>query len=454
MDKRLVKSFVFNKTVLALVVGGCVFATIVDLFLDSSRDRIVKSSALEIAKSNILILNQLGISSIPSFQNHIRLEPIEGDGSNEFQKNALAALQKDPSKPYYEIDEGFLHYAATISGKLIQFDLNLEHLTKIQDRESAKTLWILLFLAIATSGSLAIFFGYLRHSLDLQKLLTRAYERFFPHQFLRLLNKESVLDIQLGDNAEKQMAVLFSDIRNFTSITERKTPAESFSFINEYLGQAAPIVRKNKGFIDKYIGDALMALFEQPEDAIRASIELNQMLAKTSNNVKEIGVGLHYGSMMVGTVGEAERMDGTVISDTVNTASRLEPLNKAYGTHILVTSQMLDKITQPSFKIRFIDHIYAVGKEEGLQIFEIFDTDPPELIQKKEQLIPIFENAINSYRNKNFSDALQLFNQCLAIYPEDKVTALYIRRTEKYLAEPPDASWTPITRLSTKDDVK
>ena len=167
----------------------------------------------------------------------------------------------------------------------------------------------------------------------------KAFVRFVPREFLRFLEIESIVDVKLGDAVQKEMSILFTDIRSFTSLSESMTPQENFNFINGYLGRVGPVIRSRGGFIDKYIGDAVMALFpERPEDAIDAAIELQctvELYNRHRNNSGydpiSIGIGIHTGSIMLGMIGEAERMEGTVISDAVNMASRLEGMTKEYG---------------------------------------------------------------------------------------------------------------------------
>ena len=107
-------------------------------------------------------------------------------------------------------------------------------------------------------------------ALEQQMRLTEAYQRFVPDQLLRNLDKDSILDVQLGDQVQKEMSIMFSDIRSFTSLSESMTPEENFKFVNSYLSKMGPLVREHNGYIDKYIGDAIMALFERsPEDAVR-----------------------------------------------------------------------------------------------------------------------------------------------------------------------------------------
>ncbi|HUX40312.1 MAG TPA: adenylate/guanylate cyclase domain-containing protein [Rectinemataceae bacterium] len=177
-----------------------------------------------------------------------------------------------------------------------------------------------------------------------------ALERFIPREILSFLGKDSIMEIKLGDHSERSMTVLFADIRDFTTLSERLTPDENFRFINSYLERMGPLIRRHGGFVDKYIGDGIMALFpDDPSDAIDAALEIRAALliynvdrAKFGYAPIRVGIGLHWGPLMLGTIGENRRMDSTVISDTVNTASRLEGLTKKYARDILVSGETVE----------------------------------------------------------------------------------------------------------------
>ena len=173
----------------------------------------------------------------------------------------------------------------------------------------------------------------MKNSLFEQQVkLTKAYQRFVPKQLLEYLGKDSILDVKLGDQVSINMSILFADIRSFTSISEKMSPEENFKFVNSYLNNIGPLIRKNNGYIDKFMGDGVMALFKTSEkDAIIAAIEMHKSLnsynQKSSINGQDpikIGIGINTGKMMLGTLGESNRMEGSVISDAVNIASRLE----------------------------------------------------------------------------------------------------------------------------------
>ena len=169
-------------------------------------------------------------------------------------------------------------------------------------------------------------------------------ERFVPQAFLAIVGKPSIVEVELGDNKRRNMTILFSDIRNFTTLSEAMTPDENFAFINAYLERMGPVIRDHNGFIDKYIGDAIMALFESADDAVRAGLGMLETLEAFNAERRAagqepigIGVGINTGTLMMGTIGEKHRMDGTVISDAVNLASRIESLTKTYHVGLLVS---------------------------------------------------------------------------------------------------------------------
>jgi len=192
----------------------------------------------------------------------------------------------------------------------------------------------------------------IRRYMEEIETLNKSYRRFVPEQFLTFLGHPSVVNVKLGDQVQKEMTILFSDIRSFTDISEKMSPEENFNFLNSYLNITGPHIRTHGGFIDKYIGDAIMALFPHGEhgadDALKAAIEIKYSLMDFNKEREalgqipiQVGIGLHTGMLMLGILGEAERMEGTVISDSVNLASRLEALTKHYGAS-LTTSPTLN----------------------------------------------------------------------------------------------------------------
>lgn len=270
--------------------------------------------------------------------------------------------------------------------------------------------------------------------------INAAYERFVPHEFLKFLARESIIDVQLGDQVQREMTVLFSDIRSFTSLSERMSPKENFDFINAYLSRVSPVIRHYRGFIDKYIGDAVMALFPQTaDDAVQGAIQMQKQVSlynQERQNMGEvpiaIGIGLHTGSLMLGTVGESQRMETTVISDAVNLASRLEGLTKVYGVDILISQETLYRLDNPEiYSYRYLDRVTVKGKSQPVAIFEVYDSNSPDLIEIKRQTRGEFERGVALYVAKKFSDALVSFDRVWQTSKQDRVVELYRERCKE-----------------------
>ncbi len=286
--------------------------------------------------------------------------------------------------------------------------------------------------------------------------MTEAYSHFVPRQFLDYLGKEKFVDIKLGDQVEKEMTILFSDIRSFTEISETMTPKENFDFINYYLGYMEPVIRHNNGFIDKYIGDSIMALFsEGGEDSINAAIEMriklsqfNQVMDQFGKPTINSGIGIHSGRLMLGVVGGEGRMDGTVISDAVNTASRLEGLTKLYGSSIIISQDTLIKLNNPSqYNYRFLDIVKVKGKKEAIYIFEIIDGDSEDVRQLKLKTKNRFAEGINLYKSKKFKEALNVFKEVTSMNQHDTTAVLYISRCKKLIEHGTPDDWDGIETI-------
>lgn len=267
-----------------------------------------------------------------------------------------------------------------------------------------------------------------------------AYGRFVPYEFLQFLERESIVDVQLGDQVQKDMTILFSDIRAFTTLSEHMTPKENFDFINDYLQRVGPVIRAHHGFIDKYIGDAVMALFPQTaDDAVQAAIAMLEQVAKFNGERQAqgqeaiaIGVGLHTGTLMLGTIGESQRMESTVISDAVNLASRLESLTKLYGVSILISQQTWQNLQTPAlYQCRFLGQVQVKGKKQPVGVIEIFDGDRPEIKQLKEQTKIDFAEGLSLYEQKHFKSAKKIFQDILNLNSTDQAARFYISQCDK-----------------------
>jgi class 3 adenylate cyclase len=289
--------------------------------------------------------------------------------------------------------------------------------------------------------------------------MAEATSRFVPHEILSYLHKESILDVALGDQVEAEMTILFSDVRAFTTMSEQMSPKENFDFINALLRRLGPVIRHYGGFIDKFLGDGLMALFPNSADAaLQAARSMRRQL--NEYNVErlasgklaiEMGIGMHTGRLILGIVGEAERLQGTVISDAVNLAGRMEGLTKLYGAAITISEQTLLNLEDPTrYCFRFVDKVQVKGKQEAVSVYEIFDEDPAEMVAAKLETRPVFQEGLRLYQGRKFCAASKRFHQVLAYNPDDKAARLYLQRAAHFLAHGVPEDWSGVATLSEK----
>ena len=274
--------------------------------------------------------------------------------------------------------------------------------------------------------------------------LNLSYERFVPVEFLSYLSKENIIEVKLGDQIQRDMAVMFSDIRSFSILSESMTPKQTFDFLNSYLVNVSPIISRNDGFVDKYLGDGVMALFpKRADDAIMAAIEMCRELAgynesRSALGLIEIksGIGIHMGTLMLGTIGDERRMQGTVISAAVNLASRMESLTKDFGVSILISKEIFSRLDDPEkYKYRFLGNTNVKGNVEGVAIFEIYDADPAGILVQKDMTKREFENAVYYYGIEDYSAAKVHFLNVLVDYPGDTASALYLAKCREKLLQ-------------------
>jgi hemerythrin len=260
-----------------------------------------------------------------------------------------------------------------------------------------------------------------------------------PREFLTLLGIEDIRKVQLGQQVERKMTVLFADIRNFTALSETMSPQENFNFLNSYLVQMEPVIAAHGGFIDKYIGDAIMALFpESPDTALHCALamlhkldEYNEGRSRAGYRPIKIGIGINTGIVILGTIGGAGRMDGTVIGDAVNLAARLERLTKEYRVSILISEYTLYCLDQPDlWSIRFLERTHVRGKQDNQAVYEIFNGDPAPLMEAKTKTLKAFEQALAYYNFDDIHTAHEQLLACLATAPDDDAARVYLERCE------------------------
>jgi len=261
----------------------------------------------------------------------------------------------------------------------------------------------------------------------------------------------------------KPVTIFFSDIRSFTTISETLGAHETVSMLNEYFTDMVDILFEYNGILDKYIGDAIMAVFGAPfptghdaDNALHASVDMMRALAKF--NVKrtaekkqtlDIGIGLNTAEVVSGNIGSERRMDYTVIGDGVNLASRLEGANKVYGSNILI-SQGTKEALQDEYIIRPADLLRVKGKTEPAAIFEVLDYHTEESFPNMVKSLDAFNKGYALYQEGTFKDAQKAFEKCRALNPGDRTAALYIDRCQHFLDTPPEGEWDGVWVMTSK----
>ncbi|MEK9702535.1 MAG: adenylate/guanylate cyclase domain-containing protein [Deltaproteobacteria bacterium] len=296
--------------------------------------------------------------------------------------------------------------------------------------------------------------------------LTRIFEKFVPREFLDRIAKTGIENITLGHAESDVITILFSDIRSFTDISESMEPAELMQFLNTFLQFMSEPIHLNHGFVDKFIGDAIMALFDQPgkpdaieaRDAVRSGIEMqaslvrfNKLRAKQNYPPTNIGIGVHSGPVVIGTLGSDSRMDSTVLGDAVNLASRLEGLTKNYRLPMLVSEDSKNLISHlEEFNWRLLDRITVKGKSEPVRIFEVFNQYSDKNYENKLKAASVFEEAMTPYLNQNWELAIEGFKECEELLPEDASIEMHLKRAQSYQETPPAEDWDGVHHYFSK----
>ncbi|MEM9140783.1 MAG: adenylate/guanylate cyclase domain-containing protein, partial [Pseudomonadota bacterium] len=294
-----------------------------------------------------------------------------------------------------------------------------------------------------------------RSALRRQVELTSAHARFVPRSFLQVLDRPSIDQIELGDHVLSEASILFSDIRGFTAMVEDMGPAEAIEFINAYLSRMEPAVQEGGGFVDSYIGDAVMAVFDRgPEPAITAALAMTRGLrawtrANDTGRPIRIGIGIATGEIMFGTIGAANRMKCGVIGSTVNLASRIEEMTKRYGLGLLITQGTYRALPDPArFQIREVDLVSVVGREAPVRLFEVFDADPKNLREQKRRTAASVSRGLRLYRQGAVDQALELFEQCALIAPDDPLIPIMVGRCRRTHDLARDPAWDGVDRTA------
>jgi adenylate cyclase len=322
-------------------------------------------------------------------------------------------------------------------------------------------LWVnLLFplLTVALTQSSLTLFRFLTE--ERQKHMIRRAFQFYLHPAVVDQVSQHPQLLKLGGEA-RELTVLFADIRGFSTIAEGLTPETLVHRLNEYFSVMTRVVFAHNGLLDKYIGDAIMAVYgvplHTPDHAYQACCTALDMMRELSSlqatwherglPSMTIGIGINTATMVVGNMGSDLRFDYTVIGDGVNLASRLEGANKEYGAAIIISESTWDQV-KDRLVTRELDIIRVQGKAQQTRIFEVLGRPPQSPSQTT--LIRLFEEGLQAYRARQWAEASQLFQQALTLHPGDRPSQLYLLRCKTLMAAPPSDQWDGIHNLETK----
>jgi len=339
------------------------------------------------------------------------------------------------------------------------------------------TWWAYVLYAVLALGTSGWYIQRLLKKLEKEKSLNiqltnlnLANSRFVPNDFLQILEKQSIIDLKLGDQIATKMTILFADIRDYTTISETMSPEQNFKFINAYLGRMGPIIKNHGGFICQYFGDGIMALFKNDhEKAVKAAIEMqntlnfyNQTRQEQGKQAIQVGIGLNTGQLMLGVIGDQERYDSSVISDAVNTAARMEGLTKIFGCMLIISETTLQEMKEVDntlkvstslaspYAYRFLGKVKVKGKKVALNIYDFYDGDPDEIQVLKTATKVDFEKAIHFYFNREFGKSADLLKVVLEKYPDDKAAKYYFDKALHYIVNEVSETWSGVEEMVSK----
>ncbi|MDJ0706958.1 MAG: GAF domain-containing protein [Leptolyngbyaceae cyanobacterium MO_188.B28] len=272
----------------------------------------------------------------------------------------------------------------------------------------------------------------------------------------------------LGDDGlrvgeRKDVTVLFSDIRGYTTLTENLEAADVVSLLNDYFETMVEAVFNQEGTLDKFIGDALMAVFGAPLPlpnhawaAVQSALDMRQRLAKFNHDRANdclpeirIGIGISSGEVVSGNIGSQKKMEYTVIGDGVNLSSRLEGITKEYGCDI-VLSEHTYELCKDKIWVRELDRTRVKGKATPVNIYQLIGSSQDPLDPKMKEFLELYKSARESYTSMQFHEAIRLFEQAKTILPDDRAVATHIQRAKAYLIDPPPRDWDGVHTMTRK----
>ena len=337
--------------------------------------------------------------------------------------------------------------------------------TKEDLQYTAGDLKLLTTLALQSSAAIESALLYEKNIQEVkerEEAMRRVYEvtgKFVPYEFIASLGHKVITDIKLGDQVEKIVTVLFSDIRDYTTLSEQMTLEENFRFVSSFNKRMGPVIGRNNGFVNQYLGDSIMAIFPgNAADALNAAIgmrlvleELNEERRLNNQPPIQIGLGMHTGPLIMGIIGDHQRMDAATIADTVNTASRIESLTKYYKADIIISDASLQQISEPGiFKLRHLGLVQLKGKQEAIRIHECFSGNTKEEIEYKESTLQLFDQGMYHYINHSFDKARDAFQEVIGVSPSDRTALFFYNKAEQLVSTISKENWVGVVEMNEK----
>lgn len=328
-------------------------------------------------------------------------------------------------------------------------------------------IYILMFfslLCLDASGLLGFTNEFVAEQIERRR--TRAtLERYVSKNLVReILDNPATFYDKVG-GVRLPVTALFSDVRDFTTMTERADPTQMVTQLNEYLQEMTRIVFQYGGTLDKFVGDAVMAVWgniqtvgtaHDAEQAVRTALAMLESLRKLNEQWQSrglpqwvIGVGINQGEAIAGNIGSNEKMDLTVIGDAVNTASRLEGLTKKYHVPLLIGPTVAAQVKE-HFYLQSVDRAAAKGKTNALDLYTVLGDKTQPLSKEWLSYLECYEEGVRLFRLKNFTEALEMFESLLPYRPNDYLANLYVGRCKEYIAHPPEEGWNGVVIITEK----
>lgn len=305
----------------------------------------------------------------------------------------------------------------------------------------------------------------LQSSIDRMRASLTSFGKFVPKTLVKRMIDKGI-DVKIGGRS-RNITVLFSDIANFTTISESLPPEKLMNHLSDYFEEITTILIEQNGTIDKYIGDAIMAFWGAPQqdsqhelNACKAALlcqrrlnDLNRQWLFEKKPPLYTRIGLHSGDAIVGNLGSSERLSYTALGDSINLAARLEGANKHYGTSVIISDTIFRKIRETAI-VRPLDIVAVKGKTEGVPIYDLVALThaDPLLLPTHEQveLCDIFQKGFTHYIEKRFHEALETFTELLKRTPEDIACHMYIERCKNFIQNPPPEDWNGVYHMKSK----